>query len=118
LRLEVNGQLTGVKTRVVFSGFSDTPAVYSPLSDGNALAAQPPGLLLPAVRRQFPVCPNHPPPGEAQTGGKDVSHRPSCSRITGSAGDFAVTDDLTAPHVANDGPHRLDKRSLLRHARR
>jgi hypothetical protein len=73
-------------------------------------------LLLPSVRGQLPVRSDHPPPGEAHAAGKDVSDRPGRSRITGSASDFAIADDLPAPDIADDRPHRLDERSLLWHA--
>lgn len=116
--LWVNGQLTGVKMTAAFSRFSNTPAVDSAVPHRDALPAQPPGLLLPTVRGQLPVRPHDPPPGETQAVGQDVSDRPGRSRITRSPGDLTVTDDLPAPHVADDRPHGLDEGSLLWHPRR
>src|SRR2546429_3258941 len=88
------------------------------VSDRNALPAEAPGLLLPAMRGQFPVGPYHPPPREAETAGKDVADGPGRARISCAPGNFTVADVLPPPDVPDDRPHRLDKGSLLFDARR
>ena len=76
----------------------------APISNGNALPPEPSGLLLATVRRQLAIGPDHPPPGQAHAVRQHISDRPGGSRISGSASNLAVADDLPPPHVPDDRP--------------
>lgn len=90
----------------------------APISNGNALPPEPPGLLLATVRRQLAVGPDHPPPGQTHAVGQNVPDRPRRPRMPGSPGYLTVADNLAAPNIPDDRPDCFDKRSFLWQATR